>query len=143
VQGHIFQISRAEHGNLPHPFVVVLEFSGNADCLVVPAFSADGHKVNDIIQARLDEGHRLDQIAVTMDNAQYVQFDTSHTGKLAHWLVADFDRMAISDIRKYPKIGSMNAAGLKLIAAGLLSFAPCTYRLSKAAQKKLRQLAEG
>jgi hypothetical protein len=42
MQGNVYQIAAPRHGNQPHLHVVVLEFSGNKDCIVVPAFSAAG-----------------------------------------------------------------------------------------------------
>lgn len=140
MQGSIYQITDTRYGNLPHLYVVLLEFTGNKDCIVVPAFSADGHMVNEAIQSRLDQGYRLDQIAVTLDNAQHVRFQTTHTGKLAHWLVSDFDRLQITDVQGNLLLGTMDDDGLKQIAAGLLGYAEPESRLSAAVIRKLRQL---
>jgi hypothetical protein len=142
MQGHVYQIAASRHGNQPHLNVVVLEFSGNQDCIVVPAFSADGHAVNEVIQGWLDQGYRIDQIAVTMDNASHIQFVTRHTGKLAHWLVSDPDRLPLAEVRTYTFLGTMDEAGLKAIATGLLNFASSHVRFSAAVLKRLRQLAE-
>ena len=140
MQGSIYQIAEARYGNQPHLYVVVLEFTGNKDCIVVPAFSAEGHMVNEAIRARLDQGYRLDQIAVTLDNARHVTFQSTHTGKPAHWLVADFDRLQIADVRSNTLLGKMDEDGLKLVAAALLGYAEPEGRLSAAAVRKLRQL---
>jgi hypothetical protein len=141
MQGHVYQIAAGRHGNQPHLNVVVLEFSGSKDCIVVPAFSVEGHKVNEVIQARLDEGYRIDQVAVTMDNSAHIKFVTAHTGREAHWLVSDPDRLPLSEVRTYRFLGTMDEAGLKQIAAGMLNFALTTTRFSPAVIKKLRQLA--
>jgi hypothetical protein len=141
MQGRIYQIAQQRYGNQPHLYVVVLEFSGNRDCLVVPAFSAEGHMVNQVVQARLDEGNRIDQIAVTLDNNGYVGFSSAHSGKLAHWLVSDADRLAIAEVGRYPAVGTMKPEGLVLIAQGLLNFAENTVRFSPAVLKKLKKLA--
>jgi hypothetical protein len=142
MQGSVYQIVGERYGGQPHLYVVVLEFSGNQDCIVVPAFSADGYAVNEVIKARLDEGSRIDEIVVTLDNATYIQFTTHHTGKVAHWLVSDADRLLIADIKSYTLVGTMRPAGLQTIANGLLNFAPNTSRFSAAVLKKLRKLAE-
>lgn len=39
MQGSVYQIVSERYGGQPHLYVVVLEFSGNQDCIVVPAFS--------------------------------------------------------------------------------------------------------
>jgi len=141
MQGNVYQIISQRYGGQPHLYVVVLEFSGNQDCIVVPAFSADGHKVNEVIQARLDEGNRIDQIVVTLDNAQYIQFVSQHTGKIAHWLVSDADRLPLAELAGYALVGVMQHDGLRELAKGLLNFAPNSTRFSSAAVKKLRKLA--
>jgi hypothetical protein len=141
MQGNVYQIASPKYANQPHLYVVVLEFSGNKDCIVVPAFSAEGHKVNEVIQARLEQGDRLDQITVTLDNGAHIQFTGHHTGKLAHWLVSDADRLPIAEVEAHSLIGRMDEAGLKLIASGLLSFAATSVRFSRVVIKKLRQLA--
>lgn len=113
MRGTVYQIAQSRYGNRPHLYVVVVEFSGNKDCIVVPGFSAEGYMINDVIQARLDEGNRLDQIVVTLDNATHVQFTSGHTGKLAHWLVSDADRLPIVDMTSCPMLGLMDDEGLK------------------------------
>jgi hypothetical protein len=141
MQGSVYQITSYRYGNQPHLYVVVLEFSGNQDCIVVPAFGAEGHKVNEVIQARLDEGNRLDQIVVTLDNAAHVRFVAPHTGKLAHWLVSDPDRLPIAEVPRHTLVGTMDQEGLRRIAEGLLNFAATSVRFSQAVLKKLRKLA--
>ncbi len=140
MQGHVYQMVSSNYGNQPHLYVVVLEFTGNKDCIVVPAFSADGFMVNQIIQARLDQGARLDEIVVTVDNSSCIQFSGHHTGKIAHWLVSDADRLLISDVQGAKFIGTMDSAALGAIAAGLLNFAPNVTRFSPNVVKKLRKL---
>jgi hypothetical protein len=142
MQGRVYQITSTRYGNQPHLYVVVLEFSGNKDCLVVPAFSDDGFMVNSVIKARTAEGYRLDQIVVTLDNSQHIQFVTQHTGKQAHWLVSDVDRLPVSEVTANPFLGTMDATGLRQLAAGLLEFAKTTDRFSNTVLKKLRQLID-
>jgi hypothetical protein len=36
MQGNVYQIVSHRYGGQPHLYVVVLEFSGNRDCIVVP-----------------------------------------------------------------------------------------------------------
>ena len=141
MQGSVYQIASERYGGQPHLYVVVLEFSGNQDCIVVPAFSADGFMVNEVIQARLDEGSRIDEIVVTLDNATCIHFTGHHTGKAAHWLVSDADRLLIRDVMSYTFLGTMNPAGLQAIVIGLLNFAPNSSRFSAAVLKRLRKLA--
>jgi hypothetical protein len=97
--------------------------------------------VNEVIQARLDEGNRLDQIAVTLDNARYIQFTSHHTGKIAHWLVSDADRLPLADLAGYARLGTMLPDGLQELAKGLVNFAPNSTRFSAATIKKFRKLA--
>lgn len=143
MQGSVYQISSCRYGNQPHLYVVVLAFSGNQDCIVVPAFSAEGHMVNEVIESRLVEGFQMHQIAVTLDNAKYIRFVSQHTGKLAHWLISDADRLLLSNVSAETLVGKMSPEGLQQIAAGLLSFAPSTSRFSNNVLKKLRQLVDG
>jgi hypothetical protein len=140
--GQVYQISTGSYGGQPHLYVVVLEFSGNKDCIIVPAFSADGFKVNQVIQARLAAGNRIDQIAVLLDNAKHISFTSSHSGKEAYWLVSDADRIALNAVQAQRLVGTMDDAGIKAIAEGLLNFAPNTMRFSAAVLKKLRKLTE-
>jgi len=141
MQGKVFQIASPRYGNQPHLYVVVLEFSGNQDCIVVPAFSAEGYMVNRVIQARLDEGYRIDQVAVELDNVLHVRFVTQHSGKLAHWLVSDADRIPLSGLSAHVHVGAMDQDGLIAIARGLLNFAGTTERFSATVLKRLRKLA--
>ena len=141
MRGHVYQFADVRYGNRPHLYAVVVEFSGNRDCIVVPAFSADGVAVNSVIQSRLDEGYRLDEVAVTLDNAAHVQFVGTHTGKVAHWLVSDADRLPQTFVDGSVAIGTMDDAGLKALAVGLLAFAPNSARFSPAALRQFRLLA--
>jgi hypothetical protein len=143
MQGNVYQIIRpGRYGNLPHLFVVAIELSGSGECLVVPAFGKEGAAVNDVIQAWLDQGHRIDQVAVELNNAQHIAFVGGHTGKVAYWLVADADRLPRTEFARFKHVGKMDADGLKLIAGGLLNYAGTTTRFSKALIKKIRQLCE-
>jgi hypothetical protein len=142
MQGNVYQIIEQRYGNQPHLYAVILEFSGNKDCIVVPAFSADGFTVNQVVQSRLDEGYRMDEIAVTIDNAAHVQFLGTHSGKPALWLVSDADRLPISFVEQKMYVGRMDEAGLKLIASGLLAFSANSHRFSTNVLKKLRQLVD-
>ena len=141
MQGNVYQIASHRYGGQPHLYVVVLEFTGNQDCIVVPAFSADGHMVNEVIQARLDEGNRIDEIVVTLDNARYIQFIGHHTGKIAYWLVSDADRLSLKDVTGHALLGTMLPDGLQELAKGLLNYAPNSTRFSSATLKKLRKMA--
>jgi len=143
VQGKVYQIVReGRYGEKPHLYVVVLQFTGSNECLVVPAFGADGIAVNDVIQSYLDQGYRIDQVAVELDNAAHITFAGTYTGKRAHWLVADADRLPSGNIANYKFAGTMNSAGLKAIAEGILNYSTCTNRFSANLLKKLRQLRD-
>ena len=98
-------------------------------------------KVNEVIQAWLDQGYRIDQVAVTLDNTVHIQFTSHHTGKVAHWLVSDADRLPLAELHSHQLIGVMDNEGLKAIATGVLNFASTSERFSAAVIKKLRQLA--
>ena len=143
MQGRIYRVKLVgEYDELHHPFVVVLEFSGSRDCLVVPAFDAEGYKVNDSVAAFVASGYPPDTIFVELDNARFVSFRSAHTGKTAKWMVARYTRLSISVLNACECIGTMNAEGLSDIANGLLRLAGSRpQRFSPSALKKLKQIA--
>lgn len=144
MQGNVYRIAQDKHGGRPHFHVVILEFPGNKDCLVVPAFSEDGYKVNEVIQGRVEEGWRLDQIVVTLDNGKCIEFTSGHSGWTAHWLVSDPDRFALDELATFELVGQMNLDGMQRIAGGMHAFgeADTAGRFSSAVMKKLRHLRD-
>ena len=127
--------------NLPHPQVVVIEL--DKECVLVPAFGADGQEVNDLAAAlsRL-HGPQTD-IFVELDNMKHVSFRPGFTGKRAKWIVARALKMTKKDVSLQRVIGTMDPEGLAKITAGLLSYArqqPALF--SPHLVKKLRKLVE-
>ena len=144
MQGSVYQlaISDEDQGS-PHPHVVVLTFSGNRDCIVVPAYSCDGFKINEYLDAMRQRGLRDDQIYVKLDNAQEIDFTCYFPAKEAIWCAARFRRLSQSAVEQGKRIGQMKESGLVRIATCLLSLSDTDSQdLSKNAIKSLRNLVK-
>ena len=142
MQGSVYQLKLTDHddGN-PHPHVVVLTFSGNRDCIVVPAYSTDGFKINEYIEVAEAGGLRHEQIVVELDNAQHVDFTAFFPAKEAYWCVARFRRLSQTSVQQGKLIGTMRPEGMLKIAEALLSMTDVDPGdLSKNAIKSLRNL---
>ena len=144
MQGRLYRLTlRGEYDGLPHPHVVVIEFAGSRDCLVVPGFDAEGFKVNEAVVAYRDAGYATQETVVELDNAAHVRFNRPFTGKPAKWLIARNSRQPIRLLNGCECMGVMDDAGLSLIARGLLILATARpERFSAALLKRLRKLAE-
>ena len=52
MQGSVYLVALDDRdGGEQHPHVVLLTFSGNRDCIAVAAYSPDGYKINEFIDA--------------------------------------------------------------------------------------------
>src|ERR1700730_11402995 len=102
-----FPLSDVDDGK-PHLHVVVLTFSGNRDCIVVPAYSVDGPAINDFIQSCLKSGLREDQIYVRLNNANCINFPSDFTAKEAFWCVARPRRVSQKTVLASRFIDNMN-----------------------------------
>src|SRR5699024_8271173 len=98
----------------------VLTFSGNRDCICIPAYSAQGYKVNQTIEVLQQQYAAAHRVHITLDNAAHVQFSSGHTPKRAHWLVAGFRRLPQSFVLSSELIGRMDVAGMKKLCECLL-----------------------
>jgi hypothetical protein len=122
--------------------VVVITFSGNRDCIVVPAYSVDGFKINEYIALAREEGLEDDQIFVQLDNAQYIDFTCHFPAKEAFWCTARFRRLSQHAVQHGKRIGQMKPAGMRH-ATRLIALAETDARaLSKNAVKALRNLVK-
>ncbi len=132
----------AERGDKNHLHVVVLELSGSKQFLVVPAFGADGHTVNEAIDAfKSLYVARDDQIYIEMDNARYIQFAPGYTGKLAYWVFAQARLHSNREVKRATYVGEMSKAGLYQIVGGMLDFADAVPdRISANQLKRLQKL---
>lgn len=143
MQGSVFQLAvSSQDDGLPHPHVVILTFSGNRDCIVIPAYSCDGTKVVEYIASMKSSGYREDQIFVRLDNSKYVDFQGTFPAKEAFWCASRFRRLAQKTVHAGKFIGTMSPAGMLLVARCLLNSAPDNPDLSPAAVKSLRKLVE-
>lgn len=141
MQGCVYQLQLAEcDGGEAHPHVVVLTFSGNKDCIVVPAYSKEGFKVNEYIEAMKKLGYRDGQIFVELDNAVHVKCVGPNSGKVALWLPSPLRRVAQSVVKRSKLIGQMDDGGLHAIVECILS-ATNLIDLSPSAMKQLRHLS--
>jgi hypothetical protein len=142
MQGFVYQLSLTDQDQgTPHPHVVVLTFSGNRDCIVVPAYSPEGFMVNEFIEAARKTGLREDQIFVRLDNAKQIEFTCFFTAKEAIWCTARFRRLSQKAVMQGKLIGQMRDEGLLQIARHLLALAEVDPRdLSPNAVKALRNL---
>lgn len=141
LQGAVYKLTLSDHdsGN-PHPHVVVLTFSGNRDCIVVPAYSIDGFKINEFIDSARG-ALRDDQIYIQFNNAEVIDFATFFPPKEAIWCVARHRRLSQKAVSQGDFLGNMKPAGLLAIASRLLSLAESDPRdLSPKAVKSLRNL---
>lgn len=142
MRGSVYQLSLTGlDGNNRHPHVVVLTFSGNRDCIVVPAYSADGFMIHEYLAAAKRDGLREDQLFVQLDNAQHIDFICFFPPKEAIWCMARFRRLSQKAVQQGKLIGQMKPAGLLLIVRGLVSLAETDPGdLSPNAIKALRNL---
>ena len=142
MQGSVFHLALTNQDDgKHHPHVVVLTFVGNRDCIVVPAYSADGFKVAEYIKAAKQDGLRDDQIFVQLDNAQDIDFSANFTPREAIWCVGRHRRLSQSAVLQGHRLGQMKASGLRKICESLLSLCETDPRsLSKHAIKDLRNL---
>ena len=140
--GEIYRIAiRGDHDSKPHPHVVILEFEGSRECLIVPAFDSEGFEVNAYIDAYKKMGYREDQLFVEIDNTEHVNFTSGHSGKKAYWLVARHYRLSVRAVTKNQKLGTLSNEGVSLIARGLLALSETKPEdFSSTLIKKLRQL---
>lgn len=145
MQGSVYQLSLTDQdGAYPHPHVVVLTFSGNRDCIIVPAYSPDGFKINEYIGLCKKEGLSEDQIFVRLDNAKCIDFTAFFPPKEALWCLKRFRRVSQKAVQQGKRIGQMKSAGLLEIANRLLTLAETEPdALSASAVKSLRNLVKG
>lgn len=145
MQGSVYQLSLTDQdGGLPHPHVVVLTFSGNRDCIIVPAYSPDGFKIKEYIGLCKKEGLSEDQIFVRLDNAKCIDFTAFFPPKEALWCIGRFRRVSQKAVQQGTRVGQMKSAGLLEIATRLLALAEAeSDALSVSAVKSLRNLVKG
>ena len=142
MHGCVYQLVKKGHyDNKPHLHVVVLEMLGSNECLVVPAFSDDKFKINELIEALKRQGYREDQICVPMNNAAHIEFLRGFSGKNAFWLTRQNYRLSIREINSAKKVGTMDDAGIVSIAKGILTCAETNPHLySKNVIKQLNRI---
>lgn len=141
MQGWVYKLQLAEYdGGEHHPHVVVLEFSGNRDCIVVPCYSRDGFKVQEYITAMRELGHSDPEIFVELDNSVRVRTVGLNTGKFAYWCPSPIRRVSLSVINQAKMIGEMDDTGLLAIVNCMIAAGPLL-NLSKSAKKQLAGLA--
>ena len=122
MQGRVYHLALNDvDGGKPHLHVVVLAFSGNRDCIVVPAYSVDGPTINDFITSCLKSGMREDQIYVRLDNSQCIKFPSDFPAKEAYWCVARPRRVAQKTVLASRFIDEMSAPAMLLIVSRLLA----------------------
>lgn len=142
MQGEVYQVARSGvDDDLPHPHVVVIEFDGSRDSLVVPAYSAEGFAVERTIEAARALGYPPEQVMVELDNALHIQATGSFTGRRAWWLTWRAFRISQVELQRHRKVGVMDRDGLRLIATALLELARVKpERFSGPTIRRLRQL---
>ena len=86
MEGEVYQpaLDGVDDG-LSHLYVVVLTIGGDRECLVVPAYSCDGHKVNEWIAYCRSLGQPDGQIFVQLDNGVAIDFAGPFPPKEAYW----------------------------------------------------------
>ncbi|HEX4795292.1 MAG TPA: hypothetical protein VH370_15965 [Humisphaera sp.] len=145
MQGGVYHLALSDvDEDKPHLHLVVLTFSGNRDCIVVPAYSTDGPAVNDFIQTCLKSGMREDEIYARLDNAKYLTFPSGFPAKEAYWCISRPRRVAQSTVLSGRFLGTMKPQGVLQIVSRLLaslqSHSPSL--LSPKAVKSLRNYAK-
>jgi hypothetical protein len=123
----------------------LLTFSGNRDCLAVAAYSADGHKINEFINAWRRRGLVDSQIFTVMDNSESIDVvNYIPPKKDAIWCTAGQRRVSQRGILAGKRIGQMKPAALLKIAQQLLGLAESGHfpELSANAVKMLRNLVK-
>lgn len=142
MQGSVFRIRiQSETQNEPHPHVVVIDFSEDKDCLVVPAFSSGRPWIEKYLDALSKQGLERDQACVEIDNKKHCEFEPGFTPRPAVWLVERFRRISKSKLRRCVRLGKMKDSGMKLIVDGLLDLATaCPERFSRVVVKRLKAL---
>jgi hypothetical protein len=124
MQGSVHKLTLADQDSgQPHLYVVILAFSGNRDCIVVPAYSAEGFKINEYLNASRKAGMPDDKLFVKLDNAAHIDFTCYFPPKEAVWCTARHRR--ISQHLRLPsnRIGQMKASGIIPIVEALLALA--------------------
>jgi hypothetical protein len=122
MQGSVYllSLSNIDDGK-KHPYLVVIAFSGNRDCIVIPAYSADGPAVNDFISRCRSSGMRDDHIVVRMDNGQHIEsLPSDLPGKEAYWCIAKPHRLPQRMVLAGRYIGTMRPMGMLMIVSAIL-----------------------
>jgi len=145
MQGSVYRLSlTGVDDDIAHPHVVVLTFSGNRDCIVIPAYSDGGFKIKEYVDACKQAGRPDEHIYVRLDNSKHIDFTSPFSAKVAIWCVARFRRLSQKSVQQGKRIGQMKPDGLLQIARCLLALAEKdTDELSKSAIKSLRNLIKG
>jgi hypothetical protein len=142
MQGSVYYLSLNDADDAKaHLHVVILGFSGNKDCIVVPAYSVDGPAINDFIEACRKRGMPDREIYVKLDNSKYINFPPGFPPKEAYWCTSRSRRLPQRLVLSSRFINKMEPRGLLLIASGLLETAthhPMEIALSPNAVKSLR-----
>jgi hypothetical protein len=129
-----------EDDSYPHLHVVVIDMDSQQR-LCIPAYGADGEKVNKLVQALHIEGLYQGVAWVEIDNAKVIAFHGHHTGKLAKWIIARRRRITAGQLGK--PIGQMSDAAVAQIVGCLLKMhaeRPAS-TLTAPELKKVKQLA--
>ena len=124
---------------LPHPHVVVLPIGGDRECLAVPAYSCDGHRVDAHVALRRRLGDADDCIFVELDNAQAIDAVGLFAGKRAYWCGSRLRRLDQAWVGRQRLIGRMRAAPLLRVAECVLSYVQAhPEELAKNARRNLQ-----
>ncbi len=140
MQGAVYEFALGGlDDGLRHPHVVVLLIGGDRECLVVPAYSAGGHRVAEHIALRRRLGDPDDRIFVRLDNGQAIDFAGPFDAKEAFWCGGRFRRLAQSSVRQGRHLGQMRPGPLLQVAECVLSHARANpHELSKNAVRNLQ-----
>jgi len=123
MQGSVYHLSLTnEDDGLPHPHVVVLTFSGNRDCIVVPAYSKDGYAIQQKIDYDKKSGLAESSIFVLLDNAIDVDFISPFPGKEAVWCATKSRRLSQKTVAASKRLGQMKLAAFLRVAKTLLEW---------------------
>ena len=138
--GQVYRIAIQGHTqNRPHPHVVLIEL--DKECWIVPAFGADGKEIQGLQRTWQKMGYPDDSAAVLLDNSQHVNYTSSHTGIRAYWVIMRAVRVTKAYLKTQQVIGTMNDAGILLLAEGFVRLTKTNPdRFSKPLQKKVRKL---
>ena len=138
--GAVYELTlSAEDGGLPHPHVIVLPIGGDRECLVVPAYSCDGHQVNAHIDLRRRLGDPDRCIFVELNNAQVIDAVGLFTGKQAYWCGSRARRLPQAWVGQQRLIGQMQPGPLLQVAECVLAFVQAhPSELAKNARRNLQ-----